>query len=78
MVIVFSGAFNFTILEDECVCVIMSDEFDRVNCFFGGRALADQLEGDEDQHEKYRGMVVGFIKVNFSKIEVLVLLFQTN
>ncbi|KAL0424174.1 UNVERIFIED_CONTAM: OVARIAN TUMOR DOMAIN-containing deubiquitinating enzyme 7 [Sesamum radiatum] len=31
------------------------------NCFF--RALADQLEGNEDEHEKYRNMVVRFIKV---------------
>ncbi|XP_073274319.1 OVARIAN TUMOR DOMAIN-containing deubiquitinating enzyme 7-like isoform X4 [Primulina huaijiensis] len=30
------------------------------NCFF--RALADQLEGNEDKHEKYRNMVVRFIK----------------
>ncbi|KAL8473063.1 hypothetical protein ACS0TY_029391 [Phlomoides rotata] len=30
------------------------------NCFF--RALADQLEGDEDEHQKYRSMVVRFLK----------------
>ncbi|GAV80931.1 OTU domain-containing protein [Cephalotus follicularis] len=29
------------------------------NCFF--RALADQLEGDEDEHGKYRSMVVQYI-----------------
>ncbi|KAL1536511.1 ubiquitinyl hydrolase 1 [Salvia divinorum] len=40
------------------------------NCFF--RALADQLEGDEDQHEKYRGMVVGFIKDNREMFEPFV------
>ncbi|KAK6116216.1 hypothetical protein DH2020_050012 [Rehmannia glutinosa] len=32
------------------------------NCFF--RALGDQLEGNEDEHDKYRSMVVQFIKVN--------------
>ncbi|WOG93068.1 hypothetical protein DCAR_0312349 [Daucus carota subsp. sativus] len=32
------------------------------NCFF--RALADQLEGDEDEHMKYRKMVVDFIRNN--------------
>ncbi|XP_042026479.1 OVARIAN TUMOR DOMAIN-containing deubiquitinating enzyme 7-like isoform X1 [Salvia splendens] len=40
------------------------------NCFF--RALADQLEGDEDQHEKYRGMVVEFIKENRETFEPFV------
>lgn len=40
------------------------------NCFF--RALGDQLEGDEDQHEKYRGMVVGFIKNNREMFEPFV------
>ncbi|KAL1564161.1 ubiquitinyl hydrolase 1 [Salvia divinorum] len=40
------------------------------NCFF--RALADHLEGDEDQHEKYRGMVVGFIKDNREMFEPFV------
>ncbi|XP_042030582.1 OVARIAN TUMOR DOMAIN-containing deubiquitinating enzyme 7-like isoform X2 [Salvia splendens] len=40
------------------------------NCFF--RALADQLEGDEDQHEKYRGMVVEFIKENREMFEPFV------
>ncbi|KAH6760260.1 SEC-C motif-containing protein / OTU-like cysteine protease family protein [Perilla frutescens var. frutescens] len=40
------------------------------NCFF--RALADQLEGDEDQHEKYRSMVVGFIKNNREMFEPFV------
>ncbi|XP_047956988.1 OVARIAN TUMOR DOMAIN-containing deubiquitinating enzyme 7-like isoform X2 [Salvia hispanica] len=40
------------------------------NCFF--RALADQLEGDEDQHEKYRGMVVEFIKENRESFEPFV------
>ena len=29
------------------------------NCFF--RAIADQLEGDEEQHAKYREMVVQYI-----------------
>ncbi|XP_075652820.1 OVARIAN TUMOR DOMAIN-containing deubiquitinating enzyme 7 isoform X2 [Castanea sativa] len=29
------------------------------NCFF--RALADQLEGNEEEHKKYRGMVVEYI-----------------
>lgn len=29
------------------------------NCFF--RALADQLEGNEEEHKKYRGMVVQYI-----------------
>ncbi|XP_023632946.1 OTU domain-containing protein 3 isoform X2 [Capsella rubella] len=32
------------------------------NCFF--RALADQLEGNEDEHNKYRNMVVQYIVVN--------------
>lgn len=32
------------------------------NCFF--RALADQLEGNEDEHMKYRKMVVDFIRNN--------------
>lgn len=27
------------------------------------RALADQLEGDQEEHEKYRSMVVNYIKV---------------
>ncbi|KAG6421672.1 hypothetical protein SASPL_118229 [Salvia splendens] len=40
------------------------------NCFF--RALADQLEGDEDRHQKYRGMVVGFIKENCEMFEPFV------
>ncbi|KAF7848709.1 hypothetical protein BT93_L1718 [Corymbia citriodora subsp. variegata] len=31
------------------------------NCFF--RALADQLEGNEDEHGKYRSMVVQYILV---------------
>lgn len=55
-------------MMSECLCVIRSDEFNRISCVFGDRALADQLEGDEDQHEKYRGMVVGFIKVKLSKL----------
>ncbi|XP_073310517.1 OVARIAN TUMOR DOMAIN-containing deubiquitinating enzyme 7-like isoform X1 [Primulina huaijiensis] len=37
------------------------------NCFF--RALADQLEGNEDKHEKYRNMVVRFIKNNREMFE---------
>ncbi|XP_075481943.1 OVARIAN TUMOR DOMAIN-containing deubiquitinating enzyme 7-like isoform X4 [Primulina tabacum] len=32
------------------------------NCFF--RALADQLENNEDEHEKYRSMVARFIEQN--------------
>ncbi|KAL7101407.1 hypothetical protein ACP275_08G051900 [Erythranthe tilingii] len=40
------------------------------NCFF--RALADQLEGDEDEHEKYRSMVVRFIKNNREMFEPFV------
>ncbi|CAI9110196.1 OLC1v1010176C2 [Oldenlandia corymbosa var. corymbosa] len=32
------------------------------NCFF--RALGDQLEGDEEQHQKYRNMVVKYIMEN--------------
>ena len=59
-----------------CVCY-SSDECDRINSSFGGRALGDQLKGDEDQHQKYRGMVVRFIKVDLSEIE-LFLLFQTR
>ncbi|KAI3777120.1 hypothetical protein L1987_46914 [Smallanthus sonchifolius] len=37
------------------------------NCFF--RALADQLEGDEDMHEKYRKMVVQYIMKNRESFE---------
>ncbi|CAA0832801.1 SEC-C motif-containing protein / OTU-like cysteine protease family protein [Striga hermonthica] len=40
------------------------------NCFF--RALADQLDGDEDEHEKYRNMVVQFIKNNREQFEPFV------
>ncbi|KAI3452000.1 hypothetical protein Pfo_008665 [Paulownia fortunei] len=40
------------------------------NCFF--RALADQLEGDEDEHEKYRSMVVRFIENNREMFEPFV------
>ncbi|KAL3646308.1 hypothetical protein CASFOL_011488 [Castilleja foliolosa] len=40
------------------------------NCFF--RALADQLEGDEDMHEKYRRMVVQYIKNNRETFEPFV------
>ncbi|KZV27623.1 OTU domain-containing protein 3 [Dorcoceras hygrometricum] len=40
------------------------------NCFF--RALADQLEGDEDKHEKYRNMVVRFMKNNREMFEPFV------
>ncbi|KAK6162028.1 hypothetical protein DH2020_001869 [Rehmannia glutinosa] len=40
------------------------------NCFF--RALGDQLEGDEDEHEKYRSMVVQFIKNNREMFEPFV------
>ncbi|KAK9054103.1 hypothetical protein SSX86_025180 [Deinandra increscens subsp. villosa] len=37
------------------------------NCFF--RALADQLDGDEDMHEKYRKMVVQYIMKNRESFE---------
>ncbi|XP_021274700.1 OTU domain-containing protein 3 isoform X6 [Herrania umbratica] len=37
------------------------------NCFF--RALADQLEGDEEQHGKYRSMVVQYIAKNREMFE---------
>lgn len=37
------------------------------NCFF--RALADQLEGNEEEHEKYRNMVVHFIMKNREMFE---------
>ncbi|CAH9069483.1 unnamed protein product [Cuscuta europaea] len=37
------------------------------NCFF--RAVADQLEGCEDQHEKYRSMVVQYIRRNRERFE---------
>ncbi|KZV39741.1 OTU domain-containing protein 3-like [Dorcoceras hygrometricum] len=40
------------------------------NCFF--RALADQLEGNEDEHEKYRSMVTRFIENNREKFEPFV------
>ncbi|PIN02127.1 OTU (ovarian tumor)-like cysteine protease [Handroanthus impetiginosus] len=40
------------------------------NCFF--RALADQLDGNEDEHEKYRNMVVQFIKNNREMFEPFV------
>ncbi|KAL3813631.1 hypothetical protein ACJIZ3_014899 [Penstemon smallii] len=40
------------------------------NCFF--RALADQLEGNEDDHDKYRSMVVQFIKKNREMFEPFV------
>ncbi|XP_047951793.1 OVARIAN TUMOR DOMAIN-containing deubiquitinating enzyme 7 isoform X2 [Salvia hispanica] len=40
------------------------------NCLF--RALGDQLKGDEDQHQKYRGMVVRFIKDNRETFEPFV------
>ncbi|XP_027150906.1 OTU domain-containing protein 3 isoform X1 [Coffea eugenioides] len=42
------------------------------NCFFScclGRALADQLEGNEEEHEKYRNMVVRFIMKNREMFE---------
>ncbi|MQL83915.1 hypothetical protein Taro_016413 [Colocasia esculenta] len=35
------------------------------NCFF--RALADQLEGDEEKHKKYRDMVVQYIQSPVTK-----------
>uniref|UniRef100_A0A7N0ZZU6 OTU domain-containing protein n=1 Tax=Kalanchoe fedtschenkoi TaxID=63787 RepID=A0A7N0ZZU6_KALFE len=37
------------------------------NCFF--RALADQLEGDEEEHQKYRDMVVKYIEKNREMFE---------
>ncbi|XP_030975072.1 OVARIAN TUMOR DOMAIN-containing deubiquitinating enzyme 7 isoform X1 [Quercus lobata] len=37
------------------------------NCFF--RALADQLEGNEEEHKKYRGMVVEYIMKNREMFE---------
>ncbi|KAL2906300.1 OTU domain-containing protein 3 [Bienertia sinuspersici] len=37
------------------------------NCFF--RALADQLEGNEEEHEKYRHMVVQYIVKNRDMFE---------
>ncbi|PWA50994.1 Ovarian tumor, otubain [Artemisia annua] len=37
------------------------------NCFF--RSLADQLDGDEDKHEKYRKMVVQYIMKNRENFE---------
>lgn len=37
------------------------------NCFF--RALADQLEGDQEEHEKYRKMVVQYILKNRGTFE---------
>lgn len=37
------------------------------NCFF--RALADQLEGNEEEHEKYRHMVVQYIVKNREMFE---------
>ncbi|KAF7848707.1 hypothetical protein BT93_L1716 [Corymbia citriodora subsp. variegata] len=37
------------------------------NCFF--RALADQLEGNEDEHGKYRSMVVQYILKNHEMFE---------
>ncbi|CAN4093740.1 unnamed protein product [Withania somnifera] len=37
------------------------------NCFF--RALGDQLEGNEEEHEKYRDMTVKFIRNNRDMFE---------
>ncbi|MCL7027747.1 hypothetical protein MKW94_008988 [Papaver nudicaule] len=37
------------------------------NCFF--RAIADQLEGNEEEHQKYRLMVVKYIKDNRQEFE---------
>ncbi|KAJ4714837.1 OTU domain-containing protein 3 [Melia azedarach] len=37
------------------------------NCFF--RALADQLEGNEEHHQKYRSMVVQYIEKNRETFE---------
>ncbi|XP_022977585.1 uncharacterized protein LOC111477872 isoform X1 [Cucurbita maxima] len=39
------------------------------NCFFSCRALADQLEGDQEEHEKYRKMVVQYILKNRGTFE---------
>ncbi|XP_051152795.1 OVARIAN TUMOR DOMAIN-containing deubiquitinating enzyme 7-like isoform X2 [Andrographis paniculata] len=41
---------------------IDNPSYHRRNCLF--RALADQLEEDEDDHEKYRRMVVKCLKEN--------------
>ncbi|KAG8066639.1 hypothetical protein GUJ93_ZPchr0004g39367 [Zizania palustris] len=40
------------------------------NCFF--RAMADQLDGDEEEHTKYRAMVVQYIKEHRVKFEPFV------
>ncbi|KAH0909006.1 hypothetical protein HID58_032327 [Brassica napus] len=37
------------------------------NCFF--RSLADQLEGNEDEHSKYRSMVVQYIVVSVPPLD---------
>ncbi|KAL8168280.1 hypothetical protein V2J09_009779 [Rumex salicifolius] len=37
------------------------------NCFF--RGLADQLEGDQEEHKKYRSMAVNYIKKNREMFE---------
>jgi OTU domain-containing protein 3 len=39
------------------------------NCFF--RAIADQLEGNEDEHNKYRNMIVLYIVVSGSHYLVI-------
>lgn len=40
------------------------------------RALGDQLEGNEEEHEKYRDMTIKFIRVRVS-LEDLILLQYT-
>ncbi|XP_038883032.1 OVARIAN TUMOR DOMAIN-containing deubiquitinating enzyme 7 isoform X3 [Benincasa hispida] len=39
------------------------------NCFFRCRALADQLDGDQEEHGKYRKMVVQYILKNREMFE---------
>ena len=55
-----------------CLMLIFSRDFLFGLCFFESysciisiscRALADQLEGDQEEHEKYRKMVVQYILV---------------
>ncbi|KAL2246735.1 UNVERIFIED_CONTAM: OVARIAN TUMOR DOMAIN-containing deubiquitinating enzyme 7, partial [Sesamum indicum] len=55
----------------EVTADVMMNEFDRVSVVCG-RALADQLEGNEDEHEKYRNMVVRLIKNNREMFEPFV------
>nr|XP_025885622.1 OTU domain-containing protein 3 isoform X3 [Solanum lycopersicum] len=39
------------------------------NCFF--RALGDQLEGNEEEHEKYRAMTVKFIRMMYHLMNIV-------